>query len=118
MTKLLLRLAINAAALWAAAELVDGIQLADSLGRVLVVALLFGVINTLIKPILQLFSLPFLILTLGLFTLVINALMLILTAALTSSLSVTGFGAAILGSLVISLVNVLMSGLVRDERAR
>ena len=77
----LLRLLINAAALWVATRLVSGITYTGDGVSLLGVALVFGVLNVLIKPILFLLSLPFLIVTLGLFTLVLNALMLLLTSA-------------------------------------
>jgi putative membrane protein len=65
--KLLIRLLINAAALYAAAELVGGISLEGSFGTILIVALIFGVINAIVRPILTIFSLPFIVVTLGLF---------------------------------------------------
>lgn len=124
------RLLINAVAIWIAAALVGGISIAtdgrDTGAQILVVlfiALVFTIVNTAIKPLVQLLSLPLLILTLGLFTLVINALMLLLTAWLTETtdfgVSVDGFGAAFWGSIVISIVNFLLGALVPDrDRAR
>lgn len=106
MVKLLIRLLINAVAIWAAASIVPGLELfTGHWGQVVVVALVFGIINTLLKPVLTLLGLPFIILTLGLFTLVINGLMLGLTAGLTEALAVEGFVAAVLGSIVISIVS-------------
>ena len=102
MSKLILRLVINAAALWAAARYVDGISLTDDLVGVFIVALIFGLINALLKPIVTVLSVPFILLTLGLFTLVVNALMLYATAGLTDLLYVSGFWAAFWGSIVIS----------------
>jgi putative membrane protein len=93
----LLRLLINAAALWVATQLVSGITYTGDGVSLLGVALVFGVLNVLIKPVLFLLSLPFVILTLGLFTLVLNALMLLLTASASDALglgfSVAGFAA-------------------------
>ena len=111
---LLLRLLINAAALWAAGELVSGVTLTGSLMGILLVALVFGLINAHIKPLLVLLALPGIVLTLGLLTLVINALMLLLTDAITPYLTVTGFGAAFWGSIVISLVSFLLSMFLDD----
>lgn len=116
MRNLIVRLFINAVALWGAARLLDGIQLTGDFGGVLVVALIFGLLNALIRPVAMLLSLPFLLLTLGLFTLVINALMLWLTAGLTSYLTVSGFGSALLGSLVISVVSIVLSILLKEKR--
>lgn len=109
MEKLVIRLFINAVALWGAATVVSGVTLSRDFWAVLMVALIFGVVNALIKPLVTLLTLPLVILTLGLLTLVINAGMLILTASLTRHLSVAGFGAAFLGALVISLVSFLLS---------
>ena len=112
---LILRLLINAAALWVAAQLVNGISLDGGFGAILIVALIFGVVNAIIRPILTLFTLPAVILTLGLFIFVINALMLWLTSAMSSTLTVNGFGAALLGSIVISLVSWLLSIFLKDS---
>ena len=85
-----------------------------------VIALIFTVVNAFIKPVVQLLSLPLLILTLGLFTLVINALMLMLTAWISSGtsygLTVDGFWTAVWGALIISIVNFLLSAFVPDNR--
>ncbi|MET8622425.1 phage holin family protein [Kitasatospora sp. NPDC004669] len=107
---------INAAAIWVAAWIVSGIQLGEGKAdwqhkalTVLAVAVVFGVINWLIKPVVKLFSLPLFILTLGLITFVINALMLMLTSWASTRLSldfhVVNFGSALVGSLIISLVS-------------
>ncbi|WP_137873575.1 phage holin family protein [Rhodococcus sp. Q] len=114
----LLRLVINAIAIWLASEWVNGIDIAtkDNVNPVVVIlfiALVFTVVNAFVKPIVQLLSLPLLILTLGLFTLVINALMLLLTAWITEStglgISVDGFWTAVWGALIISLVNIVLT---------
>lgn len=115
MRNLVIRLFINAVALWGAASLLSGIQLSDSFGGVLLVALIFGLVNALIKPVVTFLTLPLLLLTLGLLTLVINALMLWLTAALTRHLSVSGFWSALWGALVISAVSYVLSVLLREE---
>lgn len=116
--KLVIRLLINAAALWAAAEIVDGVTLEGNFGTILVVALIFGVVNALVRPVLKIFSIPFIIVTLGLFIFVINALMLMLTDAISSALSVDGFGAALLGSLVISIVSWFLGVVFKDDDKR
>jgi len=96
--RLLLRLFINAAALWVAVRLVPGISFAGNPLLLLAVALVFGVVNTIVKPLVTLLSLPAVLLTLGIFLLVINALMLWFTGWLSTSLGlgfqVDGFGAA------------------------
>ena len=77
---------------------------------------MFGVLNALLKPLLIILSLPFLILTLGLFAFVVNGALLLITASLTEHLAVSGLGAAILGSLVISVVTMLMGRALKDEQ--
>lgn len=113
--KLLIRLIINAIALYAAAQLVNGIELTDQIGGIIFVSLIFGVINAILGPILKILSFPFILVTLGLFTLVINGLLLWLTASLSSSLSVSGFWAAFWGALVISIVSWFLSAVLQDD---
>lgn len=119
MNKLLLRWAINAIALYAAVQLVPGINFDGGWTGLLLVALVFGLLNALLRPVLKLLSLPFIILSLGLFTLVINTFMLLLTSwvgqGMGLGLSVDGFWPALLGSLVISLVSMVLSLLLHDE---
>ena len=120
---LLIRVAVNAAALAAAAWLLDGIRLTESDHRVLTllgVAVVFGLINAFITPVIKVLSLPFIILTLGLLLWVINAAMLMLTSRIADSLGlgfeVDGFGTALLGALVISIVGAVLGSLVDDDR--
>lgn len=116
--RFLLRLLVNAAALWVATQIVPGVTHSGSGLSLLAVALVFGLLNALVRPLLALLSCPLLILTLGLFTLVINAVILLLTSALSESLGigfhVDGFWAAFLGALVISIVSILLSLFIRD----
>ncbi len=111
-----LRLLLNAAALWVALRLVSGITYDGGWVGFLGVALVFGVVNAVVKPLLTLFSIPFILLTLGLFIFVVNALALWITSGLSGALGlgfhVSGFGAAFLGALVVSLVNLVMSWFV------
>lgn len=115
MRNFVIRLFVNALALSAAAWLVEGVRLRGEFGEVLLVALVFGVVNALLKPVLLFLSLPFLLVTLGLFTIVINAGLLLLTASVMAGLSVSGFGAAVWGSLVVSLVSVVLGGALKDD---
>lgn len=110
----LIRLFVNALALAAAAWLLDGIQMTGGLLDVLLVAFVFGLLNAILKPILLFLSLPFLIVTLGLFALVVNAVMLLITASLLDDFAVAGFWTAVLGSIVISLVTMILGGLLKD----
>ena len=109
----LLRLLINAAALWAAIQLVDGIEHRGSWWSLLFVALVFGLLNASIKPLLKLLSLPIIILTLGLFLFVINALMLLMTGWVSGLFNlgfyVGGFWDAFLGGLIITVVSLVLS---------
>ena len=84
----------------------------------LIVAFVFGIVNALLKPFVILFSIPFLILTLGLFTFVVNAGMLMVTAGLTDALAVDGIGAALVGSLVVSIVSTVLGGMLKDEKKK
>jgi putative membrane protein len=106
--RLLLRLLVNAVALWVAVRFVPGLSFNGNPALLLVVALVFGVVNTIVKPIVTLLSLPAVLLTLGIFLLVINAFMLWLTGWLSTRLdlgfSVQGFGPAFLGAIVVTLV--------------
>jgi putative membrane protein len=111
--RFLLRLLINAAALWVATKLVSGITAEGDVVTFLAVALVFGLLNALVRPILKLLSCPLMLLTLGLFTFVINALILWLTSALARRFGldfhVAGFWPAFWGALVVSIVSVLLS---------
>ena len=120
--RFLIRLLINAAALWVAASIVNGIYYDGGLGSLLLVALVFGVLNAIVRPILALLTCPLQILTLGLFTLILNAIMLMLTSTASSVLGlgfhVSGLWAAFLGALVVSIVSILLSIFVRDGNER
>ncbi|TDU05299.1 putative membrane protein [Streptomyces sp. 846.5] len=124
MLRFVVKTLINAAAIWVATAVVTGITLTSGDWQhktltVVLVALLFGVVNFVIKPIVKLFSLPLFILTLGLITFVINALMLWLTSWASGKLSldfhVDGFVPALLGSLIISIVAWALHMVFRDE---
>jgi len=109
----LARLLINAAALWVATRVVSGISFTGDWWLLFVVALIFGVLNVAVRPILMVLTFPFLLVTLGLFLLVLNAIMLWLTSAASNALGlgfhVEGFWAAFLGALVVSLVSFALS---------
>ena len=115
MKRIVIRVAVNAVALWVAAALISGISLEKGFWKVVLVAAIFGLVNAFLRPIAKLFSLPLIILTLGLFILVINAVMLLITDWLTASLEVENFGSALLGALVISLVSWGLSVFVPDK---
>ena len=118
------RFLANAAALSIATALLPGITLSggDLTNKVLaiaVVAVVFGVLNTLVKPLLKFISLPLVVVTLGLFLWVVNAIMLRATSAVAGQLGqpwhVDGWGAALLGSLVISVISGLVGGALKGD---
>ena len=108
MTGFLLRMVISAFALWVASAIVPGMTIAGT-PTLLAAALLLGLVNAFIRPLALLLTLPFTIVTLGLFILVVNAAMLGLVAALLDGFTLSGFGSALLGSLVVSLVGSAVS---------
>lgn len=113
MTYLILKIMINALSLVAAVKLVDGITFTGEWWKMIVIGAIFGLINSLIKPITKLLTFPLIILTLGLFTLVINAVMLTITAELSESLNlglqIHGFWPAVKGAIIVSFVSVVLS---------
>jgi putative membrane protein len=119
---LFIKLLINAAALWVAVRVVDGVSFTGDGWLLLVVALVFGVLNVSVKPVLMLLTLPFFLVTLGLFTFVLNAFMLWLTSAVAGVLQigfhVNGFGAAFLGALVVTVVSFALSLFVSQPAAK
>ncbi len=119
MTKFIIRWAINALALYAAVQIVPGIHYIGEWTGILWLALIFGLLNALLRPLLKFLTCPLILLTLGLFTFLINAGMLMLTSNIGQSFgigfTVEGFWPALLGSLVISFVSVVMTLIFRDE---
>ena len=118
----LLRLLVNAAALYIATRVVDGVHFEGDWLTLFTVALIFGVVNAVIKPVTKFFTFPLIILTLGLFLLVINGLMLVLTSRISGwfdlGFTVSGFRAAFLGALVVSVINALAGLVIGDSKKR
>lgn len=116
---LIFRWLAAAAAVWVATRFVVGIRAEGGIETVLVVALILGLVNALVRPLLKFLSCGLIVLTLGLFLLVINAAMLLLTEVIANALGygfyVDGFGAALLGSVVISVVSWALSLVLTDE---
>jgi putative membrane protein len=114
-----MRIVVTAIALWAATRLVSGITFHGNWLGLAGVALVFGVLNSFVRPILRFLALPLLIVTLGLFTFVLNAVMLMLTSALSSKFgfdfNVAGFWPAFWGAIVIGIVSFLLSMFLPDE---
>ncbi|HRW17326.1 MAG TPA: phage holin family protein [Dermatophilaceae bacterium] len=126
MRSLVVKIVVNAAALWVAALVVPGIHIGQgaqwtaTFTTVVLVALLFGVVNALIKPVVHFFATPFIWLTLGLFTIVVNALMLQLTSWLSGNLGLafhvdSFFWSAVLGALLISVVSMVLHGVIPEK---
>ena len=114
---LLISLLLNTLALIITAYIVPGFQV-DSFTSALLAAIVLGVINTIIKPILLFLTLPLTIVTLGLFIFVVNAIVLRLTSVFVSGFRVDGWMLAILGAIVLSLVSTILSMLVKDFAAK
>ena len=105
----IIRLIMNMVAILIIAYLFPGLIWVDSFWAALVTAFLLGIVNAIIKPLLVFFTLPLTILTLGLFLLIINGLMLWLVSALVRGFYVSGFWGAVFGSILISIVSWLLS---------
>jgi putative membrane protein len=119
---LLLHWLLNAAALWVAAALIPGLDFNGGVGRLLLVAAVFGIVNSTLRPLLAILTCPLILLTLGLFTLVINALMLMVTGWLSESwnlgFTVSGFWAAFFGGLVVGLVSLILSMVIAPKELK
>jgi putative membrane protein len=113
MPSVLLHWVFNAAALWVAAYFLPGLSFTGGLVQLFLVAAVFGIVNSLVRPMLTVLTCPLIVLTLGLFSLVINALMLWLTGWLSSywdlGFTVSGFWAAFWGGLVVGVVSMVLS---------
>jgi len=106
-----IRLLVNALALVIVAYVLPGVHV-TSFTAAIVAALILGIVNAIVRPILLVLTLPAIILTLGLFTLVINAITFYLVAHLGLGLTVDGFGSAFLGALVLAIVSFVLSSVV------
>lgn len=116
MTSFILRALIAALGLWLATEWVDGISVSSPTTLILA-ALLLGVVNAIIKPIAVLLTLPFTLLTLGLFLLVVNAAMLGLVAAFLPGMGISGFWSAFWAAIIVSIVSWIGNAIFRPGRS-
>lgn len=114
MAGIVIRWIISALGVLFISYLFDGIQV-DGVGWAFITALFLGVFNALIRPVLLILTLPINVLTLGLFTLVINGLMLWLTGSLLAGFSVNGFWPAVGGALILSLISMAASSLIGNK---
>ncbi len=125
MSRLILRWAINAVAIWAAIALLrgNGIDIqASGYVPIIILGLIFGLLNALVRPVIELLTCPLIILTLGLGTLLINTLLFWLTGVIgnqfNAGFTVDGFWPAFWGALIVSLVSMVLTMLLRDELKR
>ncbi len=115
--KFVIRWGVSSLGLWIASELLgsESVDLGGKLGAVIISGLVLAIVNTIIRPIVVFLTLPAVLLTLGIFMVVINALM-VMFAAWISPLDVDGFGIALITGLVIGLVNWLVTALLEDKK--
>ena len=122
MTKFILRWVVNAIALFLAVYLVPGVNLQGGWVSIIWLALIFGLVNAFLRPLLKLLTCPLIILTLGLFTLLINTFLFWLTSQIGQAFgigfTIDGFWPAFLGGLVVTVVSVIMSLILKDEFKR
>ena len=122
MFRLLVRWLVATVAIYAAVALLPGISFRGPWWKLAMVAVIFGLVNALVRPVLTFLTCPLIVLTLGLFTLIINAAMLMLTAWLSEDFGlhfqIANFSSAFWGALVISIVSFLLNLLVSDDRER
>ena len=111
LTLFLVQWGLTSLSLWVASYIFSGMKFADG-GSLLIAALLLGFANAVVKPLLILFTLPLTIVTMGLFLLVVNALMLMLVSAVVSGFMISGFWTAFFASIFISIFSLFVSGLV------
>ncbi len=119
----LIRFVVNAVALYAAIAIVPGLSVADeSWTTYLLLALFFGIINAFLAPLLKLLTCPIYVLTLGLFSLVVNTLLFMATGWVSNlfgvQLNIQDFGAAFLGAIIVSLVQMVLFAVLPDDRPR
>ena len=115
--RLILHVVLNAFALYVADYVLDGIELAGVVSA-LVGGLVLGIVNAIIRPVLIVLTLPFTLLTLGLFIFVVNALCFGLAAALVPGFAVGGFWSALGGALIVSVVSWIVNAAMKDRRPR
>jgi putative membrane protein len=111
LTPFLVQWGLTSLSLWVASYLFSGLRFADG-GSLLIAALLLGFANAVVKPLLILFTLPLTVLTMGLFLLVVNALVLMLVSALVSGFTISSFWTAFFASIFISLFSLFISGML------
>ena len=114
--RLVVRFAVNAAALYVATWALPGVTYGDQWETLLVAAVVFTLVNAWVKPIVTVLSIPFIVLTLGLFYFLVNVLMLYVTDWLVGDFEIESFGAGVLAAIIVSLVNWVLHAVVPGER--
>jgi putative membrane protein len=114
--ELVLRYAVNTSALYVAAWAIDGISYGDQWWTLLIAGFVFTGVNMFVKPIIQILSIPFIIITLGIALFFINLAMLALTALLVADFKIDGFWDAVGGTIIVWAVNVVANAVTRDRR--
>lgn len=107
--RILVRIIANAIAIWVAAKLIPGFEFVGNWQDFIIAGIVLGIVNSLIKPVIKLISLPIILLTLGLFTIIINTGLLILVARILPTMQIHSFWAAFWGVIIISLVNHILT---------
>ncbi len=113
----IIRLLVNALALWLIARYVPGFSMTGGIWTPIIAALIFGIVNALVRPLVLLLTLPISILTLGLFVIVVNALMFWLVTWLTPNFKVSGFVPALIGALIMMVVSLIVNHIFKAEEA-
>ena len=114
--RLVIRFAVNAAALYVAAWALPGVTYGDEWATVLVAAAVFTLVNAWVKPVVTVLSIPFIVLTLGLFYFLVNVLMLYVTDWLVGNFDIESLGAAVLAAIIVSVVNAVLHPLLPGRR--
>jgi putative membrane protein len=112
----IIRWASNTVGLWVSAEILHGVVYRGNIAVILLAGLVFSIINAVIRPIIVILSLPFIVLTLGLFTIVVNGLMIYLTSEFVPVLQILTFRSAILAGIVVGVVNYIVSLFVDSDK--
>ena len=113
----IIRLLVNALALWLIAKYVPGFTMTGGIWTPIIAALIFGIVNALVRPIVLLLTLPITVVTLGLFIIVVNALMFWLVTWITPNFKVSGFGPALIGAIIMMIVSYIVNAIFKAEEA-
>ena len=114
--RLVIRFAVNAAALYVAVWALPGVTYGDEWETLLVAAAVFTLVNALVKPVVTVLSIPFIVLTLGLFYFLVNVLMLYVTDWLVGNFDIESLGAGVLAAIIVSVVNAVLHPLLPGRR--